>query len=169
MSGECIPLSSVSSQQRFGLTDIKALGVSQLSGLGQTVLQLSGLKRTVLQLLDKSVLQLRVTALFYLDNSRKIHPRGVRTCRPKDAKRREPETACTRARESPSPLALLFIGFFLPLGLPYVNWTSQECCLFCLRCSLRSKDLPLFYFRGLFPSLSFSHHHSGLLFPILTT
>ena len=49
----------VSSQQRFGVTDIKApLGVSQLSGLGQTVLQLSGLERTLLQLLDKSVLQL---------------------------------------------------------------------------------------------------------------
>ena len=28
----------VSSQQRFGATDIKALGASQLSGLGQTVL-----------------------------------------------------------------------------------------------------------------------------------
>ena len=37
MSGEVI-LSSVSSQQRFGVTDIKALGASQLSGLGQTVL-----------------------------------------------------------------------------------------------------------------------------------
>ena len=32
----------VLSQQRFGATDIKALSVSQLSGLGQTVLQLLG-------------------------------------------------------------------------------------------------------------------------------
>ena len=63
MSGECVLLGSVSSQQRFGVTDIKALGVSQLSGLGQTVLWL----------LDKSALQLRVTALFYLESSRKIH------------------------------------------------------------------------------------------------
>ena len=31
-----------------------------------------------------------------------------------------------------------------------------------------SFDLPLFYFRGLFPSLSFSHCHFGLLFPILS-
>ena len=39
MSGECMLLGSVSSQQRFGVTDIKApLGVSQFSGLGQTVL-----------------------------------------------------------------------------------------------------------------------------------
>ena len=36
------------SQQRFGVTDIKALGVSQLSGLGLTVLQLSGHGQTVL-------------------------------------------------------------------------------------------------------------------------
>ena len=41
-------LGSVSSQQRFGVTDIKALRASQLSGLGQTVLQLSGLEWTVL-------------------------------------------------------------------------------------------------------------------------
>ena len=40
-------LNSVLSQQRFGAMDIKALGVPQLSGLGQTVLWL----------LDKSVLQ----------------------------------------------------------------------------------------------------------------
>ena len=38
MSGENILLSSVSSQQRFGVTDIKALSMSQLSGPGQTML-----------------------------------------------------------------------------------------------------------------------------------
>ena len=38
---------------------------------------------------------------------------------------------------------------FLSLGLPYVNWAGQECCWFYLRFSLRSSDLPLFYFRGL--------------------
>ena len=35
--------------------------------------------------------------------------------------------------------------------------------------SLRASDLLLFYFRRLFPSLSFSHRHFGLLFPILPT
>ena len=30
-------------------------------------------------------------------------------------------------------------------------------------------DLPLFYFHALFPSLSFSHRHFRLLFPILPT
>ena len=38
LSDECMLLGSVSSQQRFGVTDIKALSVSQLSGLGQTML-----------------------------------------------------------------------------------------------------------------------------------
>ena len=75
-----------------------------------------------------------------------------------------------RAGERDLALWLLFLYvFFLPLGLPYVNWASQECCLFYLRSSLGSSELPLFYFRGLFPSLSFSHCPSGLLFPILTT
>ena len=37
-----VPWFFVSSRQRFGMTDNKALGASQLSGLGQTVLQLLG-------------------------------------------------------------------------------------------------------------------------------
>ena len=73
-------------------------------------------------------------------------------------------------RERPCPLAHPFIRFFSsPLGLTCVNWAGQECCLSCLRPSLQSSsDLPLFYFLGLFPSLSSSHHHSGFLFPILS-
>ena len=47
-------------------------------------------------------------------------------------------------REAPDPiLAPLFMFFLLPLGLLYVNWASQECCLFYLRSSVRSS---LFYF-----------------------
>ena len=38
VSGKCMLFSSVSLQQRFGVTDSKALSMSQLSGLGQTVL-----------------------------------------------------------------------------------------------------------------------------------
>ena len=71
----------------------------------------------------------------------------------------------------PGPiLAPLFIYFLLlPLSLPYVNWASQEGCLFYLWFSLQSSDLPFFFFPRLSPSLSFNHRHSGLLFPILTT
>ena len=56
-----------------------------------------------------------------------------------------------------TPFYVFVFFFLLPLSLPYVNWASQEGCLFYLTFSLRSSDLPLFYFPGLFPSLSFSH------------
>ena len=145
-------LAFVSSQQRFGVTDIKALGMSQLSGLRQTVLELSGLKWTVLSLLDKSVLQLRVTALFYLDNSRKIHLRGVRTCPPK----RKEKSAPLRGRETETALWLLFLYVFsLPLGLLYVNWFSQECCLFYLKSSLLVLRPSFVLFSRAFPLLLF--------------
>ena len=103
MSG-CMLLGSVSSQQRFGVTDIKALGVSLLSTLG-----LGG-------------------------------------------------------GDESQPFGSSFYVFFLPLGLPYVNWAGQECYLFYLRSSLWSFVL----FSRAFP-LPFSHCHSELLFPILTT
>ena len=52
----CSVLSSVLPQQKFEVTDVKAL------------------RQTVSQLSDRSVLQLCVTAQFYLENKRKIHP-----------------------------------------------------------------------------------------------
>ena len=88
---------------------------------------------------------------------------------------RERERAHTRGREREreSALAPPFICFFLHLGLPYANWAYSgvlfvlpEVFTLVLRPSF---DLSLFYFRGLFPSLSFSHRHFGLLFPILPT
>jgi len=112
------------------------------------------------QLLGRSVLQLRVAAQFYLENKGKYILEAWGHADPKDTER----------RERPLAFWLLFLCFFLlPLSLPYVNWANQEYCLFHLRSSLRSSDLPLFCFRRLYPSLSFSHCHSGLLFPILTT
>ena len=57
--------------------------------------------------------QISVTAPFYLDNSRKIHPRGVRACWPKDAKRRTPHCAGWRGeRERERALWLLFLYVF---------------------------------------------------------
>ena len=155
-------LGSVSSQQKLEAMDVKTLSMSQLSdhviALGQIVLQL------------------HVTAQFYLENKRKIHHWGVRACWPKrheENRERACVCACTRVRgrkrETPQPFGSSFYMFFLPLGLPYINWARQECCLFCLRSSLQSSDLPLFYFCGLFPSLSFGHQRFGLLCPILTT
>ena len=85
-----------------------------------------------------------VTALFYLEDSRRIHPRSVRACQPKDLKRREWRRACwwgagrgvererergrqksarTRERESKRKrFGSSFYVFFFHLGLPYANW-----------------------------------------------
>ena len=59
--------------------------------------------------------QISVTALFYLEDSRKIHLRGVRACRSKDAKRRVPQSAGDTEREL--ALAPLFM-FFSPWAGP---------------------------------------------------
>ena len=65
MSGACNLLSSVSSQQKFEAMDMKALGKSQLSDRPDSVIALR---------------QISVTAQFYLENKRKIHPLGERAC-----------------------------------------------------------------------------------------
>ena len=52
------------------------------------------------------------------------------------------------------------------LGSPEVLFVLPEVLTPVLGSSF---DLPLFYFCGLFTSLSFSHCRFGLLFPILTT
>ena len=45
---------------------------------------------------------------------------------------------------------LLFLYvFLLPVSLSYINWASQEGCLFFPRSSLQSSDLSLFCFLGL--------------------
>ena len=82
----------------------------------------------MLELLDKSVLQLRVTALFYLEDSKKIYLQGMRARRSTDAKRRAPQ----RAGESELALAPLFTCFSLPgpvlckLGQPGVLFVLTE-------------------------------------------
>ena len=72
-------LGSVSSQQRFGMSDIKTLR--------------SWTDRVI------AVRQISVTAPFYLENSKRIHSRGVRACRLKDSKRREWGSVPARGRE----------------------------------------------------------------------
>ena len=163
-----VPWFFVLSQQRFGATDIKALGASQVSWTKHVI----------------ALRQISVTALFYLEDSRRIHPQSVRACQPKDLKGREWRSAWGRGREREGErksartrerkrerkhFGSFHMFFSSPWACPLQIGLSQECCLFYLKSSLWSSDLLLFYFRGLFPSLSFSHHHFGLLFPILTT
>ena len=72
---------------------------------------------------------------------------------PQCAGERGREREKERERERESWLWLFYLYVYLSLGLSCVNWASQE-CLFRLRSSLRSSDLLLFHFRGLFPALS---------------
>ena len=121
-----VPRFFVSSQQRFGVTDIKALGASQVLGLGQTVLQLLG----------KSVLQLH----FYLEDSRRVRVRE------RERERERKERTHTGERVHEKVLWLLLLCFFSSTwACPMQIGLSQECCLFCLFClksSLWSSDLP---------------------------
>ena len=80
---------------------------------------------------DGPVLQLCFTAQFYLESKGKYILKTWGWANPKDMK----------GREAPcSTLAPLFMCFFLLLlSLPYVNWATQEGCLFYLRSSLWSR------------------------------
>ena len=70
-----------------------------------------------------------------------------------------PEDRPTQKKRRDVPLlnfgSSFYMFFLLPLSLPYVNWARQDSCLFHLRFSLQSLDLPLFYFQGLFPFFAF--------------
>ena len=75
------------------------------------------------------------TALFYLDNNRKIHLWGVRACQPKDAKRRAPQHAGERERKSAcmrgTERALgssVYMFFSSPWACPMQIGLGQECC-----------------------------------------
>ena len=150
VGGVCNFLGSFSPQQKFEVTDrpvlqphVNFLVTAKIWSNGRTSVTASCYSSVLLR------------------KQKKIYPWGVRGSRPR------------RLKEKRSPqlnFGSSFHRFFLlPLGLPYVNWASQECCWFYLRSSLLSSDLPLFCFHRLFPSLSFSHSHLGLLFPTLTT
>ena len=110
--------------------------------------------------------QVSVTALFYLEDSRKVHLRGVRAHQSKDTRRRAPQ--CRGERESDLALAPLFICFSLPgpvlckLGQPGVLLVLPEVLTLVLGPSSVS-------FSQAFPFLLCSHHHFGLLFPVLPT
>ena len=110
--------------------------------------------------------QISVTALFYLEDSRKIHLRGVRARRSKDTGRRARPSV--RERERELVLAPLFICFSLP-G-PVLCKLGQPGVLFVLPEVLTPVLGPSFVlFVRAFPFLSFSHRHFGLLFPVLPT
>ena len=92
--------------------------------------------------------QISVTALFYLEDSRETHLRGVRARRSKDTRRSASQRAGGRARARASWLWPFFLYVRRPLGLSRVSWASQECCSFYLRSSLQPSDLLCSVFTG---------------------
>ena len=61
-----------------------------------------------------------------------------------------------------------YMSCLLLLSLLYVKWASQGGCLFLLRFSFLSWIFFCSTVMGFSLSLSFSHCHFGLLFPVLT-
>ena len=115
------------------------------------------------------MLQLSVTALFYLEDSRKINLRGVTARQSKDPlKTRGEEHPSAWERERELALALLFICLFLPgpvlckLGQPGVLFGFPEVFTLVLGSSFVS-------FSQAFPLLVCGHSHFGLHFPVLPT
>ena len=164
-----VPRFFVSSQQRFGATDVKAPGCHSSRSWTNRVIALR---------------QISVTALFYLEDSRRIHPRNVRTCQPKGWKRREwrrvwgererrervrererahacgqgkreKETKRKREREREQALWLLLLYVFSSTwAFPMQIGLSQECGLFYLKSSLQSLDLSLTFLCSIFAGFS---------------
>ena len=130
--------------------------------------------------------EISVTALFYLEYSRKIHLWGVRARGSKDAKRRVPhgagdgggggrererEKACTHAwereRESERVHALMgererkafgssFYMFFSSPWACPMQTGLSQECCPTRKSSLRSSDLPLTFLCSIFPGFSLS-------------
>ena len=83
--------------------------------------------RTSITALRQTCVTAPFTAQFHLENKGKYI---LEAWGHKNPKTQREEREHPRRRETPGLLAPLFICFFLPLGLPYVNWASQECCFF---------------------------------------
>ena len=155
-----VPRFFVSSQQRFGATDIKALGASQLSGLGQTVLQLLG----------KSVLQLYF--IYKIGGESKTRREESGEVRGEGERERERERARMHAGERVHQKALwllLLYVFSSTWACPVQIGLSQECylfCLFCLKSSLWSSDLPCLLATAILDSFSLFCLPNTTIYPL---
>ena len=144
LSGECNFFNSISSQQKFEVTDIKPSGASQLSD---------------------SPCYSSQTDLFYLEN------KGMPT---QTTWRRDGKTKRERGNEHAWdrdlwPFGSSFYVFSSPWACPMQTGLARSAVGSTWGPNSRPRNLPLFCFPGLSPCLSFSHCHSGLLSPVLTT
>ena len=137
--------------------------VVSISGNQQMLLWVECVISSVLYCHNKDLRQwTSVTAQLYFrvlfSNQRIVHSQGVSVADPKG--------------EASIYLASSFYMFcLLPLRLPYANWTCQEGEGVCF--TWGSHSIPQIFFCSIFVdfslSLSFSHSHFGLHFPILPT
>ena len=152
LSRECMFLGSLSRHNK-GLEWQTLKPPRRVTTLGSwidRVIALRSRKDRVIALRQISV-KLSVTALFYLEDSRKIHLRGARARRSKDAKRRAPQRG--REREKAS-FGSSFYSFPLPgpvlckLGRPGVLFVLPEVLTLVLGPSfvLFSQAFPFFVF-----------------------
>ena len=158
----------VSSQQRFGVTDIKApQHVTALGSWTNRVIALRSRMDHVIALRQISVTAQCYSSILFRRWQENPSLRCEGTLIQRHEEKSTPARGREREKERASPLAPLFICLSLP-G-PVLCKLGQPGVLFVLPEVLTLVPGPLFYFQELFPSLSFSHCHFGLLFPILTT
>ena len=161
LSGKYIRLGSVLSQQKFEVTDVRALGMSQLSDRPCYSSQVLDRPCYSSQASNRPCCNSQISVTTPCYSSILFRKQQENT-----SQRREGmPTKRLEERREPWPFGSSFYVFFPPPGPALCKLGQPGSCLFSLGSSLQSS---LFYFRGLFPSLSFSHHHPGLLFPILT-
>ena len=74
--------------------------------------------------------------------------------RERERERKECTLAGEKVREKTLWLLLLYVSFFSTWACPMQIWLSQECCLFCLKFSLWSSDLPCLLATAILDSFS---------------
>ena len=141
LSGECMLLGSVSSQQGFGVTDIKAPSACHSSQVSNRPCYSSQTNQCYSSVSQLYFIQ-KIAGKPIFETRGHVDPKM----------RREEHPSVRKERERALWLLFLYI-FFFPLGLPYANW-AQSGVLFYLKFSLRSLDLPLTFLCSIFAGFS---------------
>ena len=86
---------------------------------------------------------LQLSFIWIIKENTSLRCEGMLTQKP-----RKEEQGWGGGERDPQPFdSSFYMIFLLPLGLPCVNWASQECCVLYPR----SSDICLFYFCKLYP------------------
>ena len=95
--------------------------------------------------------RLQLSFIWIIKENTSLRCEGMLTQKP-----RKEEQGWGGGERDPQPFdSSCYMIFLLPLSLPYVNWANKEDCLFHLRFSLQSSELPLLYFLRAFSCFVF--------------